>query len=154
VFLGQAYRCLAEFDLALSHFERGVALNPNDANGIAQLGYVLAIAGRAEEGVKLVRQAMRLNPFHPDWYWNTLTIALYAARRYEEALEASRQGGGRTHYWQLARGAACLAQLGRLEEARKQAAHVLRIKPDFHLSADPSDAEHVFEGMRKAGLPD
>jgi len=159
LFLGQAYRCLAEFDLALSHFERGVALNPNDANGIAQLGHALGIAGRAEEGVKLLRQAMRLNPFHPDWYWNTLTIALYAARRYEEALEASRQGGG-PQYLPLARGAACLAQLGRLEEARKQAAQVLRIKPDFHFSAEkvryknPSDAEHVFEGMRKAGLPD
>ena len=37
---------------------------------------------------------------------------------------------------------------------------VLRQRPNFHLSAfslrykNPTDAEHVLEGMRKAGLPE
>lgn len=56
--------------------------------------------------------------------------------------------------------AACYAQLGRLDEARAQAAEVMRRKPAFRLSAlhlpykNPADAEHVLEGMRKAGLPE
>jgi adenylate cyclase len=159
-FLAQAYRYRGEFDLAVSHFERSTALNPNDANGIAQMGSVLAMAGRAEEGVGLIREAMRLNPFHPDWYWSAMAVAAYAAHRYEDALEANRRMASRTEYWPLARAAACLAQLGRLDEAHTQALEVLRRKPDFHLSSEklkyknPAHAEHVFDGMRKAGLPE
>ncbi|CAN5474325.1 adenylate/guanylate cyclase domain-containing protein [soil metagenome] len=159
-FLAQAYRFRGEYDLALTHFQRAAALNPNDANGIALMGSVLAIVGRPEEGIGLIRQAMQLNPFHPEWYWNQLAVALYAARRYEDALQANRQNSGQKQFWYLARMAACFAQLERLEEARAHANEVLRRKPDFRLSAvqlryrNPADAEHVLEGMRKAGLPE
>ena len=81
--------------------------------------------------------------------------------RYEEALEASRRLVGRRQYWDIARAAACCAQLGRIEQARVHAAEVLRLKPDFHLLGtgrlsykNPADAENVREGMRKAGLPE
>ena len=37
-FLGQVYRFRDEYDLAISHLERGVVLNPNDAIGIVHLG--------------------------------------------------------------------------------------------------------------------
>jgi adenylate cyclase len=159
-FLGEVHLFRGDFDSALSHIERSIALNPNDANAVALLGHALAFGGRAEEGVGLIRQAMRLNPFHPDWYWSDLAIASYAARRYEESLEADRRITGRNNYWSFARLAACYAQLGKLEEARAQAAEVLRLKPDFHFSEvklvykNPADAEHLFEGMRKAGLPE
>ena len=160
-FLAIAYHHRGEFDLALSHFERAVALNPNDANGIARMGLALATSGgRAEEGISLIRQAMRLNPFHPESYWDDLAIASYAARRYEEALEANRRIVGRKQYWYFARMAACYAQLGRLDEARAQSVEALRLKPDFRLSAvklfynNPADAQHVLDGMRKAGLPE
>ena len=135
-------------------------LNPNDANGLAQRGLVLAYAGRAEEGINAIREAMRLNPFHPDWYWAALAVPLYAARRYEEALEADRHIAGWRNSWHLARLAGCYGQLGRLEDARAQAAEVLRQNPEFKLSAvslryrDPEDIQHVLEGMRKAGLPE
>jgi adenylate cyclase len=159
-YLAQAYHFRGEFDMALSHAERSVALNPNDPYAITQMGHILAIVGRAEEGIPLLREAMRLNPFHPDWYWGVLAIAAYSARHYEEALEANRRIAGRRQYWDIARAAACHAQLGRIDEARAHAAEVLRLKPDFHLSAErlsyknPADAEHVREGMRKAGLPE
>jgi adenylate cyclase len=159
-FLAEAYLYRGEFDEAMSHFERSVALNPNDANCIASMGLAVAFVGRADEGIGLIRQAMRLNPHHPDWYWSDLAMALYAARRYEEALEANRRIPYRKSPWHLARLAACYAQLGRVDEARVLAADVLQIKPDFHLTGvtlqyrNPADAEHVFEGMRKAGLPD
>ncbi len=159
-FLGVAYRFRDEYDLAIRHLERAAALNPNDDSGMTQLAAVLAVCGRAEEAIDLIRQAMRLNPFHPDWYWKIFGNALYTARRYEEALEAHRRIAVNKRPWYIARVAACLAQLGRHEDARAEAAEVLRLKPDFRISVElphyknPADADHVREGLRKAGLPE
>ncbi len=158
--LGLVYSCRKEYDLAIQHLERGTVLNPNDANGFAQLGATLATCGRAVEAIALISQAMRLNPFHPEWYWFSLATAFYAARRYGEALDANRKIAYATRAWNRARVAACLAQLGRLDEARAETAEVLRLKPDFSILAEmphyeePADAEHVLGGMRKAGLPE
>jgi len=49
-----------------------------------------------------------------------------------------------------------------LEEARKEAAEVLRISPGFTIERwkcvvvdkDPKDVEHRLDGVRKAGLPE
>lgn len=141
------------------HYRDALALNPNDANAIATLGGVAAALGRIDEGTDLVRQAMRLNPYHPEWYWVELAIIFYMARRYEDALEAylHRTNPG---YWVLSRIAACYAQLERMEEAKAAAAAVLRLKPDFHVLKlrhagwKLADTAHFQEGMRKAGLPD
>ena len=72
---------------------------------------------------------------------------------------AARRVAGWKRPWDLARLAACYAQLGRLDEARAQAAAVLRVDPQFHVGAplyykDLADEEHVRAGMRKAGLPE
>jgi len=59
--------------------------------------------------------------------------------------------------------AAIYAQLGKLEEARAEAAEVLRIEPKWTIEGTqarlstfkrPEDAEHFFDGLRKAGLPE
>jgi adenylate cyclase len=158
--LAQAYLARGAFDQAMSHAERSIALNPNDATGVEQLGLIAIRAGRAAEGIDLVRQAMRLNPYHPDWYWTDLAIGLYAARRYAEALDANRRIAAWKSPAHLARLAACHAQLGDLDEARAQAAELLRLKPDFRISALTSsyknrdDVEHELDGLRKAGLPE
>jgi adenylate cyclase len=57
--------------------------------------------------------------------------------------------------------AAAYARLVQLEEARGQAAEVLRINPSFTIERfkslilhnDPKDVEHRLEGLRKVGLP-
>jgi adenylate cyclase len=58
--------------------------------------------------------------------------------------------------------ASAYAQLGQLEEARAEAAEVLRINPGFTIQRykrllvfkHPEDAEHRVDGLRKAGLPE
>jgi len=58
--------------------------------------------------------------------------------------------------------ACAYAQSGQLEEAGKEAAEVLRIDPGFTIESwkrlavykDPKDAEHLINGLRKAGLPE
>ncbi len=160
VFLGQVYRFREEFDLAIASMERGVGFNPNDANGIAHLAGVLGVSGRGEEALELLHQATRLNPYHPDWYWGIRVYSLYALRRYEECLTASRNYTQRKRPWNLAREAACLAKLGRSDEAKAVAAEVLRLKPTFRVNTEmpkykfATDAERLREGLRQAGLPE
>jgi TolB-like protein/Flp pilus assembly protein TadD len=159
-YLGDAYLYLEQYDLALAQIERSIALNPNDANALTRYAIGLAKVGRAEEGLEAAHRAIRNNPFHPDYYWLDLAIVAYAARRYEEALSATRRIAPHGRYWDHARMAACLAQLGRVDEARAAAQTVLQLKPDFSILAEPfiyanaADLEHVREGLRKAGLPE
>src|SRR5262249_51979717 len=117
------------------------------------------LRGRPEEGIDRIRDAMRLNPYHPEWYWIDLGIVLYIMRRYADAIEAYRHRT-RPGYWVLARLAACYAQIGRHGEAAATAAEVLGQRPDFSLAKlrrpgwNAADSEHILDGMRKAGLPE
>ena len=158
-FLGQVYRLCGEYDLAIAHLENGIVLNPNDAVGLVHLAATLGVVGRAEEGIEMARMAMRLDPY-VKFGWGTLAVCLYSLKRYEEALAANRKLRHEMIPWVMAREAACLAQLGRLEEAHAQAAEVLRRKPGFSVRAEmphykyAGDAEHLREGLLKAGLPE
>jgi adenylate cyclase len=51
-------------------------------------------------------------------------------------LAANQKIGHDKSAWQLARDAACLVQLGRVEEARRVAAEVLRKKPTFSVESE------------------
>jgi adenylate cyclase len=159
IFLGQVHRFRNEYDLAISHLERGLALNPNDSTGMIHLAAVLGVCGRAEEGVEIVHRAIKVDPYLR-FYWGTLATCLYALRRYDEALGAHRKLGSDKSPWQLAKEAACLAQLGRIDEAHAVAAEVLRRKPNFSLRAEmphykhPADAENLRQGLLIAGLPE
>ena len=141
------------------HYERALALNPNDANTLAASGLALAALGRPQEGIQRIREAMRLNPFHPEWYWSDLGMVLYAARRYADALAAFGRRA-QQDAWASSRIAACYAQMNRMEEAATAAAEVLRQEPNFSISRrrlhmwGEAEAEHIREGMRKAGLPE
>ena len=63
-------------------------MNPNDADVIAKMGYILPILGKSEEAIVLAERAVRLNPYHPDWYRTFQGFACFSARRYDEAINA------------------------------------------------------------------
>jgi adenylate cyclase len=109
--LGGIYEVLRDFDRAEFHSERSIALNPNDAVATLWRAGLLRRLGRAEEGVDWVRKAMRLNPYHPNWYWSSLARMLHTARDYTEALAAYGRIADRPSYYH-AYVAACHAELG------------------------------------------
>lgn len=157
--LGLVYFCARNTAAEEQQYLRALALNPNDANVLATYGGALVALGRIEEGISHFREAMRINPFHPEWYWTSLGRVLYAARRYADAVEAlNRKSQPPT--WVLSRLAACYGQLGLKDEAAKVVAEILRRKPDFTISRQraagwgPTQWEHFREGLRKAGLPE
>jgi tetratricopeptide (TPR) repeat protein len=68
---------LGRFALSERLARRALALNPNDPETMAQLGWRLVIRGKSEEGVALLKQAIErtLNP--PSWYFHLVAIDLH-----------------------------------------------------------------------------
>jgi adenylate cyclase len=148
------------YDKSTYHQERALGLNPNNDLIVVQQGELLTWLGRPEEGIDWIRRAMRLNPYHPERYWNHLGRAYYVARRYAEAAEAFARISrpDHTHHAFLA---AAFAQMGDATAAGAHAAETLRRAPDFSAQAyldtlhykRASDLEHHRESLLKAGLP-
>jgi adenylate cyclase len=84
--LSAIYMHHRQYDRAEFHSDRSVALNPNDALAAIYRATLLRHLGRAEEGVDWARKAMRLNPYHPNWYWEVLAKVLHSAGCYAKAL--------------------------------------------------------------------
>lgn len=149
-----------DHEKAMYHQERALSLNPNDDLIVVQQGEMLTWIGRPEEGIEWIKQAMRLNPYHPERFWNHLGRAYYVARRYAEAADAFKHitAPDHTHHAFLA---ACYAQAGDEGRASVHAREVLRLKPGFtvekylatlHYERE-SDHAHHREGLLKASLP-
>ena len=150
-----------ELSTAQRHLERALQLNPNDADGMQQMGYVLALRGRPEDALTWMAKARRLNPFHPTRHNSGLGVALYSLGRYPEAAEAFRQLPN-PGPWSRTRLAACYAQLGQEGEAKALVDAVLQVRPDFSnatflkrnvLLERAEDRERLREGLIKAGFP-
>jgi TolB-like protein/DNA-binding SARP family transcriptional activator len=156
--LGHVHR--RSFEAALRHGETAARLNPNDAGIAAKLGLIRADLGEPDQGIALIERAMRLDPFRATSYCDYLGLALFAARRHEEALAAFQvnpEPQFYDHVWM----AACLAHLGRIDEARHHAQLTLRLAPHFTSARfaarepirRPADLEHWLSGFRMAGIP-
>ena len=150
-----------QHDRALHHMERAVALNPNDDLVVAEHARLLTATGRPEEGLARIREAMRLNPYHPNWYWNIEGLCLLIAARYQEAIEAFARID-HPHFWVEAYLAACEAMCGRDERATHHRLRLFATRPDFNMSwfrrgLPVSSAPHLhrfLESFRRAGIKD
>ena len=155
------------FDNAIALYEKAVVLSPNHADNLAWLGWRMSVGavGRAVEGLPLIKKAMRLSPFYPNWYLGALGAAHFNLGQYEEAIAAWDERRRRIPdswlpYAYLAYG---YATAGRMEEAKASVATLLERNPKFTAerfasvwSADFSSNEErleAVENLRKAGLP-
>jgi adenylate cyclase len=149
-----------DHDRALQHQERALALNPNDDLIVVQQGEMLTWIGRPEEGVEWIRKAMRLNPYHPERFWNHLGRAYFVARNYREAAEAFGRIT-RADESHLAFLAACRAATDDASAAQTLVRDILALAPAFTASAHlamqhykrAEDREHHHAALIRAGLP-
>jgi TolB-like protein len=161
VALAQCYLWQRQFERAGVHYDRAVALNPTDALTLAHRCRWLTSMGRHQEALEGLDEVLLLEPFPPSWYWEARSLALFAAKRYQETIDAIGRMS-RLHYYNHAGLAACYAELGNTEAARAEAAETMRLKPDMsierYMLTDPfknaADTAAEIASLRKAGLPE
>ncbi len=158
--LGMVCLWKKEHEQAIGHLERAIALNPNDADALDQLAHVLTFAGRPEEAIGLEKKAMRLNPLYPPLYEWTLGHAHFLVGEYEQAIAALRRVLDRSHGFHPAHIylALSLGQLGRIDEAKAEAAEFIRVTPNMSWDSwkqrlpykDKAILDGLFETLLKA----
>ena len=153
-----AHEFIGELDEAEYHICRAVDLNPNDDLALVEQGRLWMYLGRPDAGAQRVREAMRLNPYHPNWYWNILGRNLHMAGRFEEAILVFKRVTT-PPFWVHAYLAACSACLARRDEAERHRAEAIKMRPDFTLALyadlpykDPDDLERFLDTLGKAGF--
>ena len=88
-----------QFDLALEHMERSVALNPNNQWNVADMGMILVYVGRAEEALAWNQRARQIDPyFDQPWYWRQSGLTCMVLGRYEDALKLFARHQVRKYY--------------------------------------------------------
>jgi adenylate cyclase len=152
----QLYR--KNHDAAINAYRRAIKLNPNDADLMSDMADALVHAHQFDEAVELLKAAMRLNPYFPDQYLWHLGGAYFKLKQYDEAILTIKKMQNPTEGRRLL--AASFGQLGRIAEAKEQAAKVLEAHPNFNVDdwakvlpdKYQEDLDHFIGGLRKAGL--
>ncbi|WP_254027087.1 adenylate/guanylate cyclase domain-containing protein [Mesorhizobium ventifaucium] len=157
--LGFVHLWSKEIEVAVDLYRRALLLNPNSADIMAELADALGYAGRLEEAESLIKSAMRLNPYYPDWYLWYLADIYYGMRRFRDVISSIAKMRDRREGYRLL--AAAHAMLGEEEQARLFAGQVLLRQPNFSVTrwveiqpeADTVSSQLLAEGLLKAGLP-
>jgi TolB-like protein/class 3 adenylate cyclase/Flp pilus assembly protein TadD len=162
--LSYIYRQKRQYEESIAEMERVIELNPNFADAHAHLAGRLYAVGRGEEAVASAKKAIRLNPMGPWAYWYWLGMGHWVMGRYEEAIAAYKKALDRrpTALPVQIVLTASYSLLGREEEARAEAAEVLRLNPKFSVEKyakrlpfkNQALTERYVGALRKAGLPE
>ena len=124
-----------DYDEAERVQRRAIALNPDNPESLAQLGWRLMARGRWDEGATYLQDAIDRSVRVPVWYYSTLASALYLKGDVAEALDAAELGKGDCCGIGHAVLAIAEAAAGHPAEARAALDEALRQAPD--LGRDP-----------------
>ena len=171
--LAVAYHFGRHIQLALSHAETAREMNPCSAkiqytwaSAILKLGLAESDRTKIEAGIDGIRLAIALSPNDP-WmgpYHARMAEAHIGLEQYEEAIAWSKGALAEPNaIWPMAMYlASSLGHLGRIDEAGEAIQTLLRFNPDFDERqvreafpfATVEYEDRIFDGLRKAGLPE
>jgi adenylate cyclase len=156
--LGFLFSMIRQYDKGVAEGEKAVALNPNSAMAHVMLGKTLVFDGRWEESIPQYKKAIRLNPIPPNLYLYSLGLSYAYTGQYDEAItwceKAVRQAPDSLYAHIMMTVVYSLS--GRDDEARAEAAEVLRIQPKFSIKKSrykrETDRKRFNGALHKAGL--
>jgi TolB-like protein/class 3 adenylate cyclase/cytochrome c-type biogenesis protein CcmH/NrfG len=157
--LAMVYLNTRRFDQAMESYARAAHLNPNDADLLAEMADAQVFAGESAVALHQLQEAMRRNPFHPDWYRWVLSWALFNLDRSEEALAELQRMNRPPQHTELLR-AALHAVLGDQAAAGKALASFVAYRP-WSIAKERAritfrharDEQRWLAALEAAGLP-
>ena len=166
--LGWACLYNRQYEQAMAHYLRARELNPNDAELLAEMANFLIWIGQPKQAIDQVKEAIRLNPFHENWYEEYLGWAYEEAGMPQKAIEILEQAIDLQNpdddgLWYFPFLAAAYADptVGRMDDAREIVKTLLSRKPEFSISEALSHAypyktkelvDRLVNAARRAGL--
>jgi adenylate cyclase len=160
IILGRVHIFHQRYEQAKAEMDRAIAINPNDALGLAGHGNLLMWLGQTDAAIEVLELAQRIDPELNALDRNALSLAYYLKGRYDAAIEEAKLNLRRTTAANFSRIvlAAAYAERNQAEDAARVVTEVRRLDPTF----DPrefgskflstADLEHLRDGIRKAGL--
>jgi adenylate cyclase len=162
--LAEAYVRTRDFDKAFDAIQMAIKMAPTDSLMRASYGKFLSYVGKPDEGIKHVKQAMRMSP-------DSLPLLFFLAANhrvagdYDKAIEAliehRKRLGGRILPAPPSQLIASYMQRGKTDEGRAEMKKLLKVVPHFtaELAArnfsykHPDEMKKFLEALRAAGLP-
>ena len=121
---------------------RALALNPNNPETIAQLGWRLSVRGNWDEGIPLLNKAIARSASPPGWYFHLISVHEYLRGNYAAALAAAEPSAGSGSAIGLSLAAISHAKLGNSEAAADDLAAMAEAWP--LLAATPPPHTEAF----------
>jgi tetratricopeptide (TPR) repeat protein len=167
----------AHWTLALGHFssgnldafyaeaDRALELNPNDATMLQFIAHFIAPTGQWEKGLALMSKSQKLNPGAPNWSHVVFALDHYRKGEYEMALARFNQVDTGISTSIKSQQLAILGQLDRRDESDALLTNLQDTVPGYSIETarqelvvkrhfDSDFAAKIFEGLRKAGVPE
>ncbi len=157
---------------SIEKVERAVQIDPSGGGDKAIGGSTLLNCGKPARAVELLKQAMRLQPYYPEWYANTTGTALLSLGKHKEAEELltavlqSESVSKRDQARALTGLAVSFAVRDDPETAKKYVGQLLELDPGFNMTkaktynlykgkmTDQDFVKLYVEALRQAGVPE
>jgi len=146
---------------AVAASEKCIALNPRAANFTARIGVFMIYVGEYERGANILKTSLHINPYFP--WMSAVALSLYHFHRNEfhESKEWAEKVDMPQMMWAQILKVAALAQLGEMEEAKREIDAVLVQKPDLTILGrtyignfilDEDLIDKIIASLEKTGL--
>ncbi|HWK68323.1 MAG TPA: adenylate/guanylate cyclase domain-containing protein [Rhizobiaceae bacterium] len=147
---------------ALDSANRAVEVQPNDAEAFANLGLILAQTGSHDQAIIALDKALRFEPAPPPSFKLLAGVVLYTARSNRRAIAMLTEAANGLPNAEPAREylASAYAHEGELDQAKEEAAKLLKLFPDSSLTYYSylydywrgDDLTYHLDGLRQAGI--
>ena len=150
-----------EVAIARKEIDTAYTLNIQSVINLDGIGYIMTLLGDWERGPELIRKAMSLNPYYRPIAHYALWVRALHRKDLEEAYQETVNLRPPSLFWTPLAKAATLGLLGRHKEAKRSAADLLALKPDFadrgrrlisRFIKQDDIVQQVIQGLKKAGV--
>ena len=150
-----------EIPTGLAEVERAQALNPNSLLFMDSIGHLFTLFGDWERGQTLIRKAIKLNPYYNISVHYSLWVNWVRQGKYQQAYLETLNFRRPMLFWDPLIKAATFGLLRRIEEGKRAAQDLLKLKPDFatrsrilikHYIKFDEIVERTIDGLSKVGL--